>query len=155
MRPGKLREQESDQRTAGDATRRGTSAPIRDSLWITRPRPTPIEPPMTQDTTVCRREVEVTNNLGLHMRPANKFVELALQFQAEIRVHYNGNEFNGKSILDLTSLAAERGTRLDVEARGPDAAQAIEALADLVRAQFYEDDNGESTEAQPGTEPAR
>jgi phosphotransferase system HPr (HPr) family protein len=110
---------------------------------------------MTQDMTVCRRQVEVTNYLGLHMRPANKFVELALQFQAEIRVHYNGNEFNGKSILDLTSLAAERGTRLDVEARGPDAAQAIEALADLVRAQFYENENGESTESQPSPEPAR
>jgi phosphotransferase system HPr (HPr) family protein len=109
---------------------------------------------MTQDMTVCRRQVEVTNSLGLHMRPANKFVELALRFQAEIRVHHNGNEFNGKSILDLTSLAAERGTRLDVEARGPDAAQAIEALAELVKAQFYEDENGESTEAQPSTEPA-
>jgi phosphotransferase system HPr (HPr) family protein len=109
---------------------------------------------MTDDTTVCRRQVEVTNSLGLHMRPANKFVEVALQFQAEIRVHHNGNEFNGKSILDLTSLAAEQGTRLDVEARGPDAAQAIEALADLVKAQFYEDENGESTEAQPKKEPA-
>jgi phosphotransferase system HPr (HPr) family protein len=109
---------------------------------------------MTHDTTVCRRQVEVTNSLGLHMRPANKFVELALQFQAEIRVHYNGSEFNGKSILDLTSLAAECGTRLDVEARGPDAAQAIEALAGLVTARFYEDENGEPIEAQPSTEPA-
>ncbi len=69
-------------------------------------------------------------------------------------MHYNGNEFNGKSILDLTSLAAERGTRLEVEARGPDAAQAVEALAELVRAQFYEDENGESTDAQPSARPA-
>ena len=57
---------------------------------------------------------------------------------------YNGNEFNGKSILDLTSLAAECGTRLEVEARGPDAAEAVAALADLVSAQFHEDENGES-----------
>ena len=91
---------------------------------------------MSHETTVARRQVEVTNSLGLHMRPANKFVELALQFQAEIRVHYNGNEFNGKSILDLTSLAAECGTRLDLEARGPDAAAAVESLADLVSARF-------------------
>ena len=48
-------------------------------------------------------QVEIINGLGLHMRPADKFVKLALQFQSEIRVIHNGNEFNGKSILDLTS----------------------------------------------------
>jgi phosphotransferase system HPr (HPr) family protein len=110
---------------------------------------------MSHDPTVARRQVEVTNSLGLHMRPANKFVELALKFQAEIRVLYNGNEFNGKSILDLTSLAAECGTRLDVEAHGPDATAAVDALADLVSAQFYEDENGDSIEVQPPTEPAQ
>jgi phosphocarrier protein HPr len=109
---------------------------------------------MSHETTVVRRQVEVMNSLGLHMRPANKFVELALQFQAEVRVHYNGNEFNGKSILDLTSLAAECGTILNLEARGPDAAAAIESLADLVRARFHEDEDGEPTDAQPCTEPA-
>jgi phosphotransferase system HPr (HPr) family protein len=109
---------------------------------------------MSHDPTVARRQVELTNSLGLHMRPANKFVELASKFQSEIRVLYNGNGFNGKSILDLTSLAAECGTLLEVEARGPDAAAAIEALADLVSAQFYEDDNGASTEVQPRTESA-
>jgi phosphocarrier protein HPr len=118
------------------------------------PRPRPIEPPMSHETTVARRQVEVTNSLGLHMRPANKFVELALQYQAEIRVHYNGNEYNGKSILDLTSLAAECGTLLDVEARGPDAAAAIEALADLVSARFHENENGDPTAVEPRTESA-
>ena len=109
---------------------------------------------MSHETTVARRQVEVMNSLGLHMRPANKFVELALQFQAEVRVHYNGNEFNGKSILDLTSLAAECGTILNLEARGPDAAAAIESLADLVRARFHEDEDGAATEVEPRTEPA-
>jgi len=109
---------------------------------------------MSHDTTVARRQVEVTNPLGLHMRPANKFVELALQFQAEIRVYHNGNDYNGKSILELTSLAAECGACLEVEARGPDAVAAVAALADLVTAQFFEDENGEPTEVQPRTEPA-
>src|SRR3954469_7110443 len=99
---------------------------------------------MSQYTTPARRQVEITNFLGLHLRPADKFVKLALRYQAEIRVHYKGNQFNGKSILDLTTLAAGPGTRLELEARGPDAAQAIEALADLVSAQFYENDNGET-----------
>jgi phosphocarrier protein HPr len=99
---------------------------------------------MIHDTTVARRQVEITNTLGLHMRPANKFVELALRYQSEIRVHYNGNEYNGKSILELTSLAAECGSRLDLEARGADARAAIDALADLVGAQFHEEEEGET-----------
>ncbi len=101
---------------------------------------------MSDDTMVARRQVEITNSLGLHMRPANKFVELALKYQSEIRVHYNGNEYNGKSILELTSLAAECGSRLDLEARGADAGAAIDALADLVKAQFHEEEEGASSE---------
>src|SRR5262245_3544763 len=108
---------------------------------------------MSHETTVAHRQVEISNFLGLHVRPAQKFVELASQFQAEIRVRSNGTEVDGKSILSLTTMAAECGTRLELEARGPDAIAAIEALADLVSAQFYEDENGESTECRP--EPAR
>jgi phosphocarrier protein len=110
---------------------------------------------MSHDTTVARRQVEITNTLGLHLRPADKFVKLALQYQADIRVHYNGNQFNGKSILDLTTLAAECGTRLELEARGPDAADAVAALADLISAQFYENENGEAIPGRPDTEPPR
>jgi phosphocarrier protein HPr len=98
---------------------------------------------MSHDPPVVRRQVEITNPLGLHMRPADKFVKVALQFQAEIRVIHNGNAINGKSILDLTSLAAECGTRLELEARGPDAERAIEALAELVLARFHETDEGD------------
>src|SRR5580704_18633713 len=100
---------------------------------------------MSDDPTVARRQVEITNSLGLHMRPANRFVEVALQFQSDVRVHYNGNEYNGKSILELTSLAAECGSRLDLEARGADATAAIDALADLVKAQFHEEDDPDSS----------
>jgi phosphotransferase system HPr (HPr) family protein len=97
---------------------------------------------MSHETTVARRQVEITNGLGLHVRPAQKFVELALRFQAEIRVRSNGTEVDGKSILSLTTMAAERGTRLELEARGPDAVAAIDALAGLVSARFYEDEDG-------------
>ena len=110
---------------------------------------------MSHDTTVARRQVEITNTLGLHLRPAEKFVKLALRYQADVRVHHNGNQFNGKSILDLTTLAAECGTRLELEARGPDAEAAVEALADLVSAQFYENENGDAISGQADTEPAR
>jgi phosphotransferase system HPr (HPr) family protein len=117
--------------------------------------PWPIEPTMSQEPPVARREVEVLNTLGLHLRPALKFVELALKYQAEVRIHYNGNDFNGKSILELTSLAAEFGSRLELEARGPDASEAIEALADLVLARFHENENGEPIQdGQTGAPPS-
>jgi phosphotransferase system HPr (HPr) family protein len=103
---------------------------------------------MSQDLQVARRQVEIINALGLHLRPADKFVRLAHRFQSEIRVYRGGQEINGKSILDLTTLAAECGTLLSLEARGPDAEEAVEALAGLVLARFHETDEGH--EKEPG-----
>ena len=77
------------------------------------------------------------------------FVELAAKYQSEVWVFHDGNEFNGKSILDLTSVAAECGSRLELEARGPDAEEAVEALAALIAARFHEEG-----EANPDKEPA-
>ena len=69
---------------------------------------------MSHDTTVAHRHVQITNSLGLHLRPADKFVKSCSRYRSEIRVHYNGNQFNGKSILDLITVAAECGTRLEL-----------------------------------------
>jgi phosphocarrier protein HPr len=87
--------------------------------------------------TVARRRVQIVNAYGLHMRPSTRFVQLANSFQAEVWVHFQGAKANGKSILDMTMLAAECGTTLDLEARGPDAEAALAALADLVAAGFH------------------
>jgi phosphocarrier protein len=95
---------------------------------------------MSHDPSVARRQVEITNDFGLHLGPAAKFVKLASQFRSDIRVSHNGKEINGKSILDLTLLAAECGSRLEIEASGPDATEALDALARLVLAQFREGD---------------
>ena len=94
---------------------------------------------MSQDPHVARREVEIVNPLGLHLRPADKFVKLATSFpETEVKVRHRDQEFNGKSILDLAMIAAECGTRLELEARGPRASEAVEALAELVLAGFHE-----------------
>src|SRR4051812_12363897 len=85
----------------------------------------------------ARRRVEIVNAYGLHMRPAGKFVSLANSFQSEVWVDYRETRVNGKSILAMTTLAAECGTMLDLEARGPDAEEALAALADLVAAGFH------------------
>src|SRR6516165_5201866 len=129
--------------------------PRRSDPAVACPRPRPIELPMSHDTTVAHRQVEIINSLGLHVRPAMKFVELASRYQSDVRVRHNNNEFNGKSLLELTMMAAECGTRLDLEARGPDAVEAVEALAELVLARFHEDEGGGPTDAAPEAEPPR
>ena len=87
------------------------------------------------------REVEVVlaNRHGLHLRPATRFAREAMRFQSEIRVIMEGQEVNGKSILMLTSLAAERGARLRIRAEGGDAEECLAALEALVRDRFGED----------------
>lgn len=86
---------------------------------------------------IARRQLDIINTYGLHLRAAAKFEMLANSFQAEIWVNYRGIRGNGKSILDLVGLTAECGATLDLEARGPDALEAIAALADLVAASFH------------------
>ena len=89
------------------------------------------------EPAIARRQLEIVNTYGLHMRPADKFVKLAKSFGSEVWVSHRGRRANGKSILDMTSLAAECGATLDLEARGPDADEALSALADLVAAGFH------------------
>jgi phosphocarrier protein HPr len=109
---------------------------------------------MTQESHVARRQVEITNAYGLHLRPADKFVKLASKFQSEVQITYKGKKHNGKSILELTTLAAECGTRMELEARGPDAEQAVAALADLVMARFYETAEGQYADHDPAHPPS-
>lgn len=106
---------------------------------------------MSQDPSVARRQVEITNEHGFHLRPADKFVRLALRFKADIHIHYKGNKYNGKSILELTTLGAECGTRFDLEATGADAEDAVTALANLILAEFGESaQGGQAQEPDPG-----
>jgi len=96
---------------------------------------------MSHDLHVARRLIGVGNLRGLHLRAAHQFVRLAGQFQSEIGVWCNGIVANGKSILDLLSLAAECGTMLALEARGCDAEDAVAALSNLISAHFLESDD--------------
>src|SRR5208283_569347 len=107
--------------------------------------------PMTQNFHVARRQVAVNNVLGLHLRAADKFVRMANAFQSDVRVCCEGIIANGKSILDLLSLAAECGTMLALEAEGCDAEDAVAALANLISDQSHEseDQGGEAANWSP------
>lgn len=66
------------------------------------------------------------------------FVRLAMRFESTIEIVRGGDRFDGKSILSLMTLAAEQGTQLLLEASGPDAQEALDALAELFGRGFDE-----------------
>ena len=84
------------------------------------------------------REIPIINKRGLHARASAKFVKMVEQFDAEILVTRGGETVGGDSIMGLMMLAAGTGTSITVEASGPEAAEAIEALAQLVAGRFTE-----------------
>jgi len=85
-----------------------------------------------------RARVEIVNRLGLHARAAARFVETTNRFAAEVTVANGDESVSGKSILGLMMLAAAEGTPLTLTASGPDAEQAIDAIAELIAQKFHE-----------------
>ena len=86
---------------------------------------------------VCETTVEIRNADGLHMRPAMQFVDLASRFASDITVSNDDTEADAKSIMQMTMLAAARGTRLRIRAEGPDAEEAVNALRELVETRLF------------------
>lgn len=82
--------------------------------------------------------VQVVNDSGLHARPCHAVVRMALEYEADLRVGCGGRAVNGKSILELMTLAAGRGDRLELVATGPDAEALVAALERLVTEGFEE-----------------
>ena len=81
----------------------------------------------------------VVNRLGMHARPAALFVKTASSYQSRIWVSKDDLEVNAKSIMGVMMLAAEPGSTLMIRADGPDEAEALAALAQLVADKFHED----------------
>ncbi len=79
----------------------------------------------------AERQVTILNEKGLHVRPATKLAETASRFRSRIDVIKDEDSVNGKSSIDLLTLAAEPGTRLLIRADGEDAQQAVDALSQL------------------------
>jgi phosphocarrier protein len=84
------------------------------------------------------RELIISNQSGMHARPAAAFVKIANKFKAEITVTKDGDSVNGKSIMGLMTLAAAKGTRLVIETNGDDAESAADAIQSLIEGKFGE-----------------
>lgn len=85
-------------------------------------------------------EVVIPNKKGLHARASAQFVRCASSFTAEVRVTREGHTVGGTSIMGLMMLAAGQGHTILIEADGPEASAALEALIALVKSGFGEED---------------
>jgi phosphocarrier protein len=88
------------------------------------------------------KELVVSNTLGLHARPAMQFVDLANQYKSRVMVFKGGDnpeEADGKSVMQMIILAAEKGTPIRIEAEGDDAEEAVVKLAELFEKKFGEE----------------
>ena len=83
--------------------------------------------------------VDICNARGLHARASAKFVKLASTFDAEIKVTKDGQTVDAQSIMGLMMLGAGTGCSLEIHAEGPQAAEAVEALRQLVGRRFDEE----------------
>lgn len=78
------------------------------------------------------RKVTISNNVGLHARPATFFIQKANSFKASIWVEKEDCRVNAKSLLGVLSLGITKGTSITIIADGADEAEAVEGLVGLV-----------------------
>ncbi len=91
------------------------------------------------ENVVHETEFEIINSDGLHMRPAMRFVDIANRFDSDITVSNGETHVDGKSIMQVTMLAATFGTRLKIRAEGHDAVEAVDALRELIADKLFDE----------------
>jgi phosphocarrier protein HPr len=101
-------------------------------------------PDLVMSNFPVTRTVVVVNTNGLHARPAERLTRTALGFGSRIEVICRNERIDAKSMLNWMTLAATEGTELVIEADGDDAAQAVEALANLIESGFVEENRIET-----------
>ena len=87
---------------------------------------------------VLARKVTIPNPQGLHARPVMQFLDIASRFESQIRVRKGKREVDGRNPMEMMLLDAPKGSELEIQADGPDAAEVLDALAQLVAEGFGE-----------------
>jgi phosphotransferase system HPr (HPr) family protein len=112
--------------TASSAPEEGTGTPVENG-------------PPPADQTPLRATVVIRNPQGLHMRPAMMFARLATRYRSNVTVRAKDRAVNGKSLLNLMTLAALPGTEVVLEVSGEDAAAALPVLTKALAAPSADD----------------
>jgi phosphocarrier protein HPr len=87
---------------------------------------------------VIRKNITVTNKLGLHARASAKLTQTASKFQSGVWIARNGKRVNAKSIMGVMMLAAGIGSTVELETDGADEADAMAAVERLFADKFGE-----------------
>jgi len=90
----------------------------------------------TAKTNEKTKTFVITNELGLHLRPAGLLVKAANKYDCAIMIEKDGMEADGKSIIGITALHATKNATITIRACGHDADQAIEDLEKLITSNF-------------------
>ena len=85
-----------------------------------------------------KRDIEITNKLGLHARASAKLTQTATRFKCEVILERNGRRVNAKSIMGVMMLAAGKGVTIQIETDGEDEADAMRDLVALIEDKFGE-----------------
>jgi phosphocarrier protein HPr len=83
-----------------------------------------------------KRQVNVTNRLGVHARPSAKIAQLAGKFRSNVSLAFNGRTANARNIVAVMLLSASVGSTITVETNGPGEAEAVDALINLIGSRF-------------------
>jgi catabolite repression HPr-like protein len=78
------------------------------------------------------KKITIRNETGLHARPAALFVQIANKFESSITIIKDDQTVNGKSIMGILMLAAEKGARISIIADGKDAEEAVVELSEIL-----------------------
>jgi phosphotransferase system HPr (HPr) family protein len=100
----------------------------------------PLEGSLKRDGIMLQRDVRIENKLGMHLRAAAVFIETANKFRCNVHLRKDARTINAKSIMGLMTLAATYGSTVTIITDGEDEAEALEALAALVKNRFGEKD---------------
>lgn len=87
---------------------------------------------------MIKTTITIINRLGLHARASAKFVATAARYQSHIEITKGSQTVNGKSIMGVMMLAANKGTELILEIEGPDEVAMNQALVELINDYFGE-----------------
>lgn len=85
------------------------------------------------------RRIQIHNKLGLHVRPAAQLSEIANKYKSQITVIQDNRSVNAKSIIELLTLGASKGTDITIQADGKDANRALDEIEQLIKRKFNEE----------------
>jgi phosphocarrier protein len=82
---------------------------------------------------LIKKDVTIKNKTGLHARPAAIFVQIANKYDCDVKIIKEDQEVNGKSIMGILMLAAEKGSKVTIIGNGDDAEKAVEELSEILQ----------------------